>query len=237
MTAAQAPAPAPAPGPDQASDRASNLAPDLAPDLTGWITRLRTRGAARAEPVRWRQIEAMARRAQQHHGLPRQLIDQRLAELLAACEAALTSRPPPAPRSAPARRRSPLAVLHGQLQAAAHATAEAAADAAPGPAPGPGLPAGTAPLPELRALREHRATWARLDATRRLQRLALPVPDQAGPLNTQRLLQQALQLLHDTAPDYLNPLLQQLETLQWLEQGLLGEMAQRRPSRPRGERG
>lgn len=48
--------------------------------LAGW----RDSGADRADPVRFRLIEAMARRAAAHDGAARRLLDRRLAELVAA---------------------------------------------------------------------------------------------------------------------------------------------------------
>ena len=46
-----------------------------------------------------------------------------------------------------------------------------------------------------------------------LQRL----PDNAGPLNTQRLLLQALTLMHEASPAYLQHFMAHAETLLWLE--------------------
>ncbi|MCH8500142.1 MAG: DUF2894 domain-containing protein [Marinobacter sp.] len=51
-----------------------------------------------------------------------------------------------------------------------------------------------------------------------LAAIADQLPPDAGPLNSQRLFVKALQTLQDTAPAYLQHLLTQLETLQWLEQ-------------------
>jgi hypothetical protein len=47
------------------------------------------------------------------------------------------------------------------------------------------------------------------------------VPDNAGPLNTQRLLNQALQLMRDAAPQYLQHLMAHAEALLWLDQASL----------------
>lgn len=58
-------------------------------DVSATLAALRARGAQRLDPVRFRLIEAMARRATAHTGDVRRLLDGRLAGLLTACDAQL----------------------------------------------------------------------------------------------------------------------------------------------------
>jgi hypothetical protein len=44
------------------------------------------------------------------------------------------------------------------------------------------------------------------------------VPENAGPLNTQRLLHQALTLMRDASPDYVHRFISHVEALLWLDQ-------------------
>lgn len=67
--------------------------------------------------------------------------------------------------------------------------------------------------PELRNVQVHRRTWSALKLTRRLAEVSAPVPEHLGPLNSQVLVARALQQLKDLAPDYLQRLLTQLDTL------------------------
>ncbi len=140
-----------------------------------------------ADPVRQRHVDALARRAAQHQGAARQVMEQRLQALRAAPVPAV-SAPAPTPRSSPL----------------AHLLAYIARHAAP-----PG---------ELKAVRDYRGTWARLGMEQRLNQTQAKVPDNAGPLNTQRLLHQALTVMRAASPQYLQHFMLQVEALLALEQ-------------------
>lgn len=71
----------------------------------------------------------------------------------------------------------------------------------------------TAPAGELKAVRDHRGTWVRLGLEQRLRQSGAQVPDNAGPLNTQRLLHQALTVMRDTSPAYFQHFMGHVETL------------------------
>lgn len=154
-----------------------------------------------ADPVRQRLIDGLTRRAERLPPAARALVE---ARLLALREQPLCV-PPPAPAPAPAARSpGPLAALRVLLD-----SDEAVACAAAG---------AVSPPLELKTVRRYRRTWTRLGAEQRLVQALSQVPPQAGPLNTPRLLHQALCLMRDTAPDYLQHLATQLEALLWLEQ-------------------
>lgn len=168
-------------------------------DLAQALDRLRAGGAAQRHPVRWRRIEALQRRAAAHDGATRQWLDQRLWQLLDGCGDTASAAPPAPAPAAPGP--GPLATLLAAL------------------APSAG---GPAPPPELKAVREHRGTWARLALQQRLARAQALVPANAGPLNTQRLLHEALATLQHVAPAYLQQLVTQVEALLWLERASQG---------------
>ena len=67
--------------------------------------------------------------------------------------------------------------------------------------------------PELRSVATHRRTWSALRVQRRMAEVSAPVPEHLGPLNSQVLVTRALQQLQSLAPDYLQRLLTQLDTL------------------------
>jgi len=92
----------------------------------------------------------------------------------------------PLPAGAATGKPGPLAELVAQLQAAG---------------------------PELRNVSAHRHTWSALRVQRRLAEVSAPVPEHLGPLNSQVLVTRALQQLQGLAPDYLQRLLTQLDTL------------------------
>lgn len=175
------------------------------------IDALRARGAHRLDPVRFRHIEALARRSAAHHGEARRLLDERLDRLLAdyaqQAEARRTAR---ALRSEPARHRSALSDLLADLSrhaAEPGAGNDRAAD------PGRIDPLHQAPR-ELRTLRQHRSTWTGLKVDRQMAQAQARVPDNAGPLHTQRLLHQALTTMREISPDYVHRLMSHVEALQ-----------------------
>jgi Protein of unknown function (DUF2894) len=166
---------------------------------------------AGAASVRQRHIAALARRAALQHGAVRLLLDERLRALQAALDAA----PEPC---APARPGLPAARQHGSPLAELLASL-APPDAAPGAADvRPGHPRPTQAPRELKALRDYRSTWSRLAVEQRVHQALARVPANAGPLNTQRLVHQALTALRDASPPYLHRLVAQVEALLWLEQ-------------------
>ncbi len=98
----------------------------------------------------------------------------------------------------------------GQAVALTGALSGAAPDALPGLAPGQPM--------ELKAVRFFRRSWARLSVDRRLTRSIARVPEQAGPLNSQRLVLRSLQLMREVSPAYLERFMSYVDALMWLEQ-------------------
>lgn len=146
--------------------------------------------ASPAQAARQRHIDALARRAATQPGPVRELLEQRLATLRAAQPQAMPGRAHAALRPAAPR---PLADLLAHIER--HA-------AAPG---------------ELRAVHQDRGTWSRLHVQHRLVQSLAQVPAQAGPLNTEHLLHQALTLMQSTSPDYLQHFMVHVEALLALE--------------------
>ena len=163
----------------------------------------RQRGADRLDPVRFRFIEAMARRAAAHEGEARRLLDERLERLLAAHGAAV------AKLEAPKKKMPPAAPVEGGL-------AELLAHVAERTGVAEGSAARSAS--DLKSLRYFRSTWSRLSADRRLNQSQAKVPENAGPLNSQHLVHRAITLMRDASPDYLNRLMSYIDTLSWIDQ-------------------
>lgn len=170
-------------------------------------------------------LAALARRAATQPEAVQALLQNRLQQLNAATppDAGGPGAPTAWASAEPASPRSPLAELLAEITDIADIpTAEpgtaprAPRSAAGGPGPAP------TPSPrshrELKAVRDYRSTWSRLAVEQRLQQALANVPSNAGPLNTQRLVHQALQTLNTLSPAYLQRLVVQGEALLWLEQ-------------------
>ena len=258
------------PGPAQAPGASAATAAAADSTLAAW----QARGAHRFDPVRFRVIEALARRAVGHEGGARQLLDRKLATLLAAYgerfeEARTVAGETLAgllvrhPAAADALRRchaegdfkglcrlaatldaagpaGPLADLVCHIDrswpvpAAAPAPAGAAAPAgrSVGPSSGPSFGTSVGPPAELRALRYFRRSWARLSVDQQLTRSLARAPEQAGPLNSQRLVLRSLTLMRDVSPAYLSRFMSYVDALMWLDQAAsAGAVASTSPAR------
>jgi hypothetical protein len=85
------------------------------------------------------------------------------------------------------------------------------------------LPATTAradtnPWPALRSAQRFHETWSRISAETEVTKAEKRAPDNAGPLNSHKLVLQTLGLMRQLSPDYLRGFLAQAETLLWLDQ-------------------
>lgn len=167
----------------------------------------RESGADRIDPVRFRTMAAMARRAEGYTGAARRVLDDRLAALIAAYgdavraaagatgAAGATDREP-AVRSSGERKSGDLAALVAELRT--HARADDTADVA--------------------HLSEYfRDTWVRVRARRELRHSAERVPENAGPLNSNHLVQRSLSLMGEVSPGYLQQFLTYVDGLASLE--------------------
>ncbi len=177
-------------------------------DLAQALAEARARGLPKADPTRWRRIDALAQRAASQTGATRQLLDARLKALLGeladAAVAPPTSPETPAHASGSRGDSRPLHTLLSQLQST---------DVSDEPR-------------DLKVVHQHRAAWTQLRAEQRVAETGTALPDQAGPLNSQLLLHRALTLMRETAPGYLQHFMGQAEALMWLEQALAAPSAQ-----------
>ncbi|WP_265949139.1 DUF2894 domain-containing protein [Dechloromonas sp. A34] len=215
--------------------------PDIAPDAM--IDALRARGANRFDPVRFRFIEALARRAATQPASVKHILEGKLAKLLLDYSARLEL----------ARNQAGDALAHstGQFPAAAddlrqhHEAGDLgglqrliARLEAQGRSPlaellahigqhPPEVPfdgsaiaprAAIEPPGELKALSYFRSTWSQLSVDQQLTQALAQVPDNAGPLNSHRLALQSLKLMRDVSPDYLKRFMSYVDALFWLDQ-------------------
>jgi hypothetical protein len=187
------------------------------PESTGLaasLAALQERGAPQRDATRWLHITALARRAAGHQGGTRQVLDDKLATLMAASHLALD-----AATDAPARQTPPApSALAGLL---AHIATASAGIANPDDAPAPVTLTAARGAPStggLKSVALFGSTWSRLRLDQRMHQALATVPDNAGPLNTPRLLHQALVALRGASPEYLQHFVAHVEALLWLDQ-------------------
>lgn len=185
-------------------------------DLAAELGRLRAAGAAQHDPVRWHFIEVLARRVAGCDGALRDRLTTRLATLLTQFDTAVRAREHG---------------RHGPAVVGAGSSGEPVPETPRDPAPQRPLAAllqhistHAAPAAELQTLRRFRRTWSRLAADQRVVRSRTRLPDNAGPLNSQRLVHRALTLMRELSPDYLEHFVAHADALLWLERAGGGDL-------------
>lgn len=225
------------------------------------IDALRARGAEQFDPVGFRFIEALARRAAAHRIEARRILDRRLAKALAEYGARFdraehqardtlargTARFPEAgdalKQRCDAHDFGGLQRLLAKLETPggsgpltellAHIGRHTLEGAAGGPAHATG--AAIEPQGELKSLRYFRSTWSRLSVDQQLSHAFEQAPENAGPLNSHFLVLQSLRLMRDISPEYLAQCMSYVDALLWLDQADSGRSPPRKNA-VRGER-
>lgn len=179
--------------------------------LDGW----RDSGADRTDPVRFRFIEALARRASGYSGEAGRLLEDRVARLVSEYGEVLASaaREMASPETLPqpAGALADLAALRERLGRRADP-----ADVPTTHAPAASTPHRAHPAePELADY--FRDTLARVSVDRQLRQSQAGVPENAGPLNTNHLVHRSLSLMREVSPGYLEQFLSYVDALSWLE--------------------
>ncbi|WP_444634065.1 DUF2894 domain-containing protein [Cupriavidus oxalaticus] len=199
------------------------MAEDVAASARAQLDAWRDSDAAGVDPVRFRLIEALARRSASHDGAVRQMLDARLAALVdsyreaIAQDAAGREAAAATAQDATAEAAGMLAGLVSYIKANTRA---AGIDSAPGAsAPRASAPVRAVrpePAPEL--VDYFRDTWSRVSVSRQLRQSQAQLPGNAGPLNSDHLVHRALTLMHELSPGYLEQFFSYVEAMAWLEQ-------------------
>ncbi len=188
----------------------------------------RERGVACADRVRFDRIEALERRAQACRGTARQVIEARIAALLdvqtgmaiaALASAPSVERDEPIPlKPSRDKRAGPLgalaqSIVQGQAEADRAYTEATQLRAAPGHA-GPAVASDRG----AQILEYFREVWSRISAENQWREFPTHVPENAGPLNTSKLVFRSMDLMRTLSPEYLKQFLTYVDALSWLQQ-------------------
>jgi hypothetical protein len=193
--------------------------PAEAGDPLAAVAACRTDGGAERDPVRFRVIEALARRAVAQQGLARQVLSQRVEQLVRQLMQQ-DVQPPEAGGVGPAAPSAGLLELGALVDRLGRTPGSAsAAVATPARQGGAAVASRLRPAPPpLKAVASHPATWQRLRAQQRVRQALAQVPAKAGPLNSSHVVHRALATLHGLSPAYLDAFMAHVDTLLWLEQ-------------------
>ena len=179
---------------------------ELAPALASTrVQRLRDNGAARVDPARMAQLEALELRLEEQPDAIRALLQARMELAMQLLEERMAQmRHRPADPVAPAGAQQPLR-----------------------------LPAIT-DSSEMGSVTRFRRSWAAGRAQQRVAAATARKPMNAGPLNSHMLVLQALEMMQALPGDYLRRFLTHVETLQWLETAQAEGSPAAKPKRRRG---
>src|SRR5471032_1057666 len=184
-------------------------------------------GADRLDPVRFHFIDAMDRRAVNHSGEARRILDDRLSKLIEAYANDYANAPSrTAEASDPAR--SALAGLTEYMSRCAPVDRD-------DPTAVHTLPRRSS-YPEMEVLDYFRKTWTQVSTERQFRQSLAQVPGNAGPLNSSSLVHRSLALMRELSPGYLEQFLSYIDALSWMEQmngGALPDKDAPRPGSPR----
>lgn len=173
-------------------------------------------GAQRLDPVQFHYLEALATRIPADAGALRNHLEDRLQEAveayarrwdaLAGGDSARPQRPSSGPSARlPGTSLQALQALNIRLreQARAGASADRLVD--------------TADREEMKSVRQFRASWSRIAAQNRLQQALALGPDNAGPLNSHKLVLQALERMGAVSPHYVQRFMSHVDGLLLLD--------------------
>lgn len=165
---------------------------------------LREQGADRFDRIRFHAMEALERRAADHDGEARRLLDERLRTLLHAYEVDFKhgQRHYQSINGAGDDAVSERGLLGALVD---HATA------------GDGTPSSPS-FAASEMLKEFRRLWSSLRTHSQMRQSLQQVPNNAGPLNSSALVHRAVTLMRDISPGYLQHFLSYVDDLAWLEQ-------------------
>lgn len=203
-----------------------------APDGAALLARLRSEGASRLDPARFRYLEALARRMDGSPQAVRTQLEKTLAQAVghyAQRWADTVDARPVFSMSSPARKpraaapASPLAQLQAWVQEVSPSVRMTGGD-------------------ELASLRRFRRAWSASRTRDQVVQAVSRKPANAGPLNSHALVLESLDRMNAIAPDYLRRFVLQVEALQWLERARekyppatsKGGKAAKRKAAPRG---
>ena len=187
--------------------------------LQAQLLALRECGMPQRDPLQWCYLHALCRRSQAAAPALQALLLARLAQAISQAQSRLTTSSPDVARlvarptqvgitrsPALAAPVSPLAELNHYLRAQQSGQAPLAAAAAAGD------------VPDMKSVQRFRELWSHIAAEQQVSRALDHAPENAGPLNSQRLVSRSLELMRELAPDYLRRFVAYADTLLWLEQ-------------------
>ena len=205
------------------------------------LATMRDEGGARFDAAGWHYLDTLARRAAEHEGSVRRMLEEKLERAVAAfAERFAQARSAAAELLDAACKEHPQAAAElqrlfagsdfqglRQLRATLAARAQCATlgelvsrlEPAPVQHAAARATEASAPILELKTVRESRATWARMSVDKQLAQAMKQAPINAGPINSHMLILRSLAMMQEISPEYLNRMVSYADTLLALDPG------------------
>lgn len=167
---------------------------------------LRAQGAHHYDPARFYYLEVLSRRLQTQPGPVQQVLARRLQTAIADYAECATG----ATAAMGASRRlplgeSPLARLNRDLNTRTQSDADSV------------LLSDSASVSDMKSVRQFSEVWSKISADQQVVKALHRGPENAGPLNSHKLMLRSLSLMRALSPDYLRRFMSQMDSLLWLE--------------------
>ena len=172
------------------------------------LAALRAQGAHLRDPMRFRFAEALAERLSTQPPAVQALLRARLDTVLSEL-AHTPAHAPAAPRATISP--SPLSTLKQALETRQRGAAPTTTEFSE-------LEHLDDDDDTLHSARRFSVVWEQIAAERQLAAAIHNAPENAGPLNSHRLIVRAMTRMQDLSPDYLRRFLSQMDTSLWLDQ-------------------
>lgn len=186
---------------------------------------LKADGSDGHDPARFQYLEALARRMQAQPLAVQALLQHRLQAAVAdyAARAGAATPSPAPPLRATCATDSPLALLNRNLAARAQTEADHVRTSE------------STSTSEMKSVRQFSEVWSKISADQQVTQALHKAPENAGPLNSHKLMLRSLGLMRGLSPDYMRRFMAQMDSLLWLEQ-TNADLARPAPRAPRPNR-
>ncbi|MDP3864721.1 MAG: DUF2894 domain-containing protein [Rhodoferax sp.] len=183
-------------------------------DFQAQLADLCLAGAAQHDPVTCHYLQALLERAGRHQGEVRRLLDVRLGQALQTFQRRFElAQREASPASVGQESRASGASLRELTRYIAQHAQQQADTSQSGV-----LQSATRSRPELKSVRQFRNTWSKLSVDRQVAKALRQGPQNAGPINSHRLVLASLALMREISPDYLNRFMCYADALLCLDQ-------------------
>jgi hypothetical protein len=170
------------------------------------LERLREQGIHLHDPVSFHYLEVLSRRLQAQPQAVQQQLTRRLnAAVVDYAERATRACAPAVDVANTPHKESALAQFNRELAARTQADADGVRRSDEGS------------LSDMKSVRQFSEVWSKISAEQQVVKALQRGPENAGPLNSHRLMVRSLSLMRALSPDYLRRFLSQMDSLLWLE--------------------